>query len=301
MNNLGQTRPMLRLAGQSADYHAAILRKHGVTVGWPCPDCGRAIEASDWDKDICPCGRPYPFPCGRECGQYVHPQKPKTGRWYDCYVECDDCAQRTRRGRVQTTLEAVVPKAVFAASRNYQDLRHRFELVRAGADWCARSCGRGGGWSSLYVHGNTGAGKSVGVARLVEEAMLRGIVSDLDWLLEEDLVEAAKTRFRDEDASGPARLLERARRVELLVVDELFSRGAAGYTANASIVVGSIFRSRFDEGLPTIITSNSPLSTGGRSMWSIVFDSRVESRWHAVGHEVACTGPDLRASQRRAR
>ena len=294
---------------------AALLEVHGIVLGESaCPSCDRRYELADRPRRKCPgCGRPWSERCaGEGCRSLIQPtplvRDQRIVGWYDGGSQCEACLDKSRHGERIAILTAQIPDEIrlFAGKAFHRDaerLDWRVEAEAAVEAWLRRRCGLDGWPSCLYFHGPVGTGKSVLVARAATLAITKGLVRDLEWTRERAMIDAAKRVF-DKDPSW-RRWLDRCMEVQLLVVDEMFSRhdvGGSGMTEHVAGELGELWRVRFERQLPTLITSNLALDTevsdfGGEgrvSKWATVFDSRVESRWKQAGKEIGIVGPDMR-------
>jgi hypothetical protein len=273
---------------------AVMLEVHGVQMGrWECPGCHRPLLSTDYPVRACPgCQRPLPRRCASSgCSDLCEPLR-RGSLWYDPPTICTGCQEDTARAaRLEMLRDEVPGRQLGLASQSYQRLDHRAIAEDALVEWVSLAAGQRGGPTAIYLHGNTGAGKTVAAAHATSKLVLGGVHHTLCWVREWDLLEAAKRRFADDP--GPSALLAKAKGAALLVVDELFSRGAEAYTVNASQTIGEIFRVRFEEGRATLMTSNEG------PMFGVAFDSRIESRWMDCGRAIDCSGPDLRATDGR--
>lgn len=252
-----------------------MLRVHGLTAGDACPGCSRTWSLAEVQSlpERCPdCRRPLPVRCHADCGALVDPGG-EPGAWQRPAQLCPRCVVTMR------ALAAGVPRALDEAARDLRSYRHRVEARSALQRWLDGVLG------AVYVHGNVGAGKSV----LLAWALRRLLESQPDatalWVTEGELLDAAKTRY-DRDDSRSRDLLRLAAEVDVLVVDELFSRGG-GWSEFAARTVSDLLARQLERGR-VLIASNEP------PRWAEVLDTRVASRFGAVGEVVEVRGSDLR-------
>lgn len=285
---------------------AAIMRRvYGIAPGWQCPGCARPFELSDYPSQQCrACGRPYPRRCtgvpdmttqkaSHGCGKRVEPVQYEAGWGYPAQA-CDSCQRSSEHQRRAERLRRDLPRGLADdAATDYWDVPHRYQADEMGRRWVEQyRLGYDGGPSALHLWGSVGTGKTRSAARTVWRAVVeRGYVESVVWMREQDLLDAHSGRWRggDDRRDEAWDVLERAKGAPLLVVDELWAH-AKEYTDKARSTIGEVFRVRFEERMPTLVTSNEPPQYG-------LFDSRVDSRWGGVGQAVEVTGPDLRRAR----
>lgn len=290
-----------RLRARGGDPVETLRRSRGVVAGeWGCPSCGETYPPARAPRPVCACGRPLPRRCEgipeghgaepRSCDAWVEPEW-GPGGWYE-RTWCRDCLAEWRRQVVVRRARSVVPAHLLdLALPEPADYGHRTEALEALEAWIDRCCGRAdSGPRLVYLHGNVGAGKSVAAAWATVELMVRLGDAEAAWIREPELLEATRHLYGD-DAWGGA-VVERIRRADVLVLDELASRTGprqeTGWTPHAARVVAGVLLERLEAGAPTLVTSNEP------PRWAELFDSRVESRASALQRVVECSGPDLR-------
>lgn len=282
-----------------------LLRVHGIEFdSWLCPSCERLLVREDYPTSRCPgCARPLPRRClTKRCTGVVEPTSWTSGKgrvnWVEPASHCADCDRASVEVSRRAVWQARVPAQFQGwATTGYERQEWHSPLAR----WMRgeiRTLPVG------YLWGPVGVGKSVAAARLAHNLLVEGVVPDMVWVREWDLLNAHKGQFArgddaDELATDSRAILERARVTPLLVVDELFSRGAEGWldgrgnpTAGAR-AIGELFYERFEaatsRGLITVIVSNE------QPQWSAVFDSRVESRFDRCSRTFYADGENLRA------
>ena len=146
----------------------------------------------------------------------------------------------------------------------------------------------------LYLHGKSGAGKSFCAAWLIynrkikrlmnywdDEHRWKGIASGTAWVSAYDAVD--KTN------------MEWLRKTPLLVLDDL---GTEAQSPANKATIGEIISKRYDNDVPTIITSNLELSSDDSSKYTCerLYGRRVVDRIADSGKVVAFKGPSMRTS-----
>lgn len=233
-------------------------------------------------------------PVKYERGEYDYPGT--EDRWSRPADTCDECKAAVRAATVASLIGQAIPRDLIRVARQFRPIPERSTLEDVLRSWWRGGCKTSQGKTAIYAHGNTGIGKSVAMAWACAKAVADDVIhgSDILWLYESEIVDAAKTMYRDE--SDGARIIKRASTVRVLVIEELFSRSgpvdpthrASGWTEHSARVVSEILCRRFQSELPTLMTSNEPPA------FDSVFDNRVKSRFAACGVVVNVHGPDLR-------
>lgn len=303
--------------------HGVMWRVHGLSPGEStCASCGRVVELYDYDHSNgrCPeCGRPWPMRCSRrDCPTLVQPERYQNdvrSGWDEPSSYCSGCENEdARKHREQllvrgTTSPTMNPWGVprrpkrFAVQA-YKPLPWRADLDTARRAWLSSDMGRDGTEASvLYVWGTgAGAGKTVGAARCVVEAVAMGLVRSLTWIREKRALQLLADRS-DEDARNT--FLRRLYDTDLLVVDEALKSAGAEYLTRDNILsrageaLRDVYHLRFEDGRPVIMTSNTwcgatARSPGDASAWEPIFGEPLASRFYAAAQAIRCEGHDLR-------
>ncbi len=299
-----------------------------------CGGCGMVAELWHYESrlkvqgkhalDTCyGCGFPYPRRCETEgCGAVVPARRGRrTIAPPDTF--CAECERHSNRHDRLVTLAREVGR--MAADGALEDILTPTKRPwRAGlAHWVDRALTET--TMALYIAGPSGTGKTRGIVWLARELYVERMrVSQLLMVRERDLIHAHRDQFdRNHEARAQeARdLLDFARDVPLLIVDEAFSRGHSAYSESASQTFAELYCRRFDQGDRfTVLASNQPaLSRPGRrdllanepepdtvtlteadlrvqvdELFSGVLDGRVASRFKRVGRVLAAAGSDMR-------
>lgn len=294
-----------------------------------CAGCQRVFRRSDYPFPIVDGGPSCPH-CGRllgrrcltvGCAAVIEPTPELTTRrdgssvtrWRESpQAHCEACTVRQGESSRRALWAAHVPRHLQSfAGENFKTFAwHGDPRQSDGVRGWLRRLSRPEQESrrpstTLYVCGPTGVGKSVALARLARHLVDLPSVGDIEWLTESELIEAYKRQYArgeqadvETGATSGRRTLERARVVDLLVLDELFSVRGQPYTGQAGRAIGAILYERFESGRLTLIASNEP--DGAPSLQDVgrlaakVFDDRVASRLEGCTDVVRAWGDDLR-------
>lgn len=231
------------------------------------------------------CGKYLPRLCSADgCDTFV-PSFGEPDYWCEPWPFCRACLNEEARTEREAVLQLIPQRIRHAAVKGWEGrYEHRKKAGAAMAEWIDCKLGYEGGPSTLYLYGNVGSGKTTLAARAATKAVTDGIVADLLWVKEFDAINAAKSQYSREEA---AQLIENMSHTALLIYDEMWS-AAGSYTEHVKSTLTSIFSLRFEEGRPTIITSNEP------PLWLQVLDTRVDSRFNGCARTIEVRGPDLR-------
>lgn len=219
-------------------------RRHECYRGWTCPTCGEKVE---WVE--------------REVGE-------RTGNWYTD-EGLDPC--RCIREAYQPAYDAFVREhwAEAAAGEwvtngippRYRDAAFASFVARPGTEEGITACkayaeafeiGKTAG--GLFLFGPFGAGKThLGVATaraIVERTLVRVVFKSTIGLMMEIKANFGRRRAPDDDTKDPVTM---ALEAELLILDDLGQEAPSEF--NQGTMAGIIWH-RYDQNLPTIITSN---------------------------------------------
>lgn len=256
---------------------------------WFCPSCDREWTLEDHGKSVCDCGRPLQTTCcTSDCSNVVEPML-YGETWHVPQPYCAECIDRKARERRKEILEQIPKRLLDHAAGDYWREDHRHRLDHTLAKWIKSDCGRRDrGPSAVYVWGSVGVGKTVSVTRAVHHLVMSGKARSMLYCREADLIFAAKHLYGDNGQSNQ-RLINRAKRCELLFVDEMFASPDA-YTDHVAHVLGDVFAARFEHSRPSIFTSNEA------PLWGSVFDQRVRSRFELVSVVDNVVAPDMRST-----
>lgn len=306
-----------------------LIRVYGIEPGWHCTGCGRPYELDDLVRKTgndgkpcygaCPgCRKPLPRRCATKgCAGLVDPL-PGHGRrgssttlWYDGPPHCTTCDQNVVARTRATTMAARIPSMAMTAALSWlPDTPWRRTLSAIASTWAQGSRNV----ACLYIHGPVGTGKSVAAAFVVRRAYTAlGDAADFVWCTERQLLDAHRDRFDSGDAawikeraSRAVDLIHGAKYKPMLVIDELWSGGAGGYTDKQVELVWDILSHRLDNRLLTILVSNTPYLPDESDLLNTVWHfglghgadrqrgEAMASRFSLVGEEVEANGRDRR-------
>ena len=268
-----------------------FLRTHGLSPGDACHECGKAMDELSFGGCL-HCDAPLQELCDhKHCVEVVLPIRDRSQSWTDPLSLCPrheiEIAGEHQRA---AALRWFPPYLQRKLAEGFVFLEHRRQLDVALERWLVTMRDDRYGRNSLYVYGAVGVGKTFATSWALYRALASKAldIGSALYVGEWDLVEAAKARFSDAVGTESRDLLSNARTAEVLLLDDLFSRGKGMYSPKSAETVGEILSHRFERGLATLITSNNP------PMWLDVFDARVESRWSECGRMVRCDGRDMR-------
>ena len=263
-----------------------MLKLHGMSHGDPCWACGVETETVGCYASFCQhCKANFPRRCNTYgCGTMVHPSG--KSEYDEPHHLCRTCRSamnvETRTGMLDDIPASVMKPAV----SDYWKLPHREGLDSLMARWI-----KGPGFANLYIKGGCGTGKTVAAARAAHFLVQRGKVDSMMWCREYDMVQWAKSRWRN-DGVGEENL-RRATDVDLLVIDEMFFRPPTSegtyHTEKERAALADLFCKRFEDiSKRTIMVSNE------RPMFSGVYDRRAMSRFEGSTEYIEVNGHDLR-------
>ena len=140
--------------------------------------------------------------------------------------------------------------------------------------------------TGLYFYGDVGTGKTTIAARCAVKAIRSGNVRSFVWVKEYDLMMAAKSMGYEAKQEASA-LFDRVSNSDLAVIDEMFAVSES-LSDTARVMIGQAIAKRFEQKLPTIVTSNHDPA------WADLYDVRVNSRFNGMFNVIKLNGPDLR-------
>ena len=282
---------------EAKDFRCRKCGKPPVNVNAPPAGvCRQPVDGKDrW------CGTPLPRRCV-SCSNINEPRN-LDGYWVDPWPFCDDCENEQRREVLAETLRRVIPSQLRAAAKSfYHKASHRRRLVDALTGWLeVDKLGKAGGPSCVLAWGSRGSGKSVAASWLVGKALAARGVYGAQYVTEDDLLTAALGQFSDDKtkAHAAANLLASCRSTPLLVLDELGSGRALGYSPRETKETLRVLHDRLSERKPTVLVSNlapTRVEAEGRDSFLGWLDERIVSRFEGNGLAIECTGPDMRIS-----
>lgn len=306
---------------------------HGLVPGESvCDGCGREVKLEDTGR-CAGCGKPYPYRChgftmpiGAAAGSvsvakcmsmlYPVPHQVTNARgvvltaWDDTERSCGHCVRESRRiTRAMDWLtafrraggderERAARKEILPNVQGYEEHRHRAELDAAIEDWLSDRA-----QPSMFVWGPVGCGKTTSIAKASYEAFVeRQNVHSFMFCEQGDLLRAYRAQYGDADRERreeATKFIELLSRVDLLVVDEMFSFVDVKnpWTATAAQDLGDVFRHRFAMKRKTLFGSNQDPRMDGdlkESLWARTFDERMADRARIAVRVVHVRGKSLR-------
>lgn len=120
----------------------------------------------------------------------------------------------------------------------------------------------------LYIHGRVGSGKTHLACSIANELVKRGV--EVLFVVVPDYLEEIKHSWDQGNEYNEKEILDRAREVAVLVMDDL---GAHSYSDWTKSKIYSILNHRINNNLPTVITSNLEYLEVGEYL-----DYRISSR-----------------------
>lgn len=194
----------------------------------------------------------------------AEPGDPKFGMLFPCI--CTTERQQAKLSRELNNLS------------NLESLRHltfeSFDSSQRGTEAAfriAREYGRTtDGW--LVLHGGVGVGKTHLAAAIANAYASRNIQASVYFRVVPDLLDQLRATFDPETGVAYDERFHQIRNANLLVLDDL---GTENSTAWASEKLFQIINHRYNEQLPTVITSNAKLDRIEDRIVSRMLDSRL--------------------------
>jgi predicted RNA-binding Zn-ribbon protein involved in translation (DUF1610 family) len=266
-------------------------RNHGIDwdVGAVCEGCGTVTAFENRPtNNACPaCGRMWPFRCrGVGCDVLIEPDY-ANGHWYEPYPYCRECERNRLAEGAEVMFEEIPQGTLSNAIDGWRRAKHRVDAEKECKFWLKHDLGRDyGNMTGLYFYGDVGTGKTTIAARCAVKAIRSGRVRSFIWVKEYDLMMATKAMGYDAKKEAAA-LFKRVETAELAVIDEMFAVSES-LTDHAKVMIGQAIAKRFEDRLPTIVTSNHDPA------WAALYDVRVNSRFNGMFNVMKLDGPDLR-------
>lgn len=196
----------------------------------------------------------------------VQPGDPKFGMAFPCV--CTNEKQRTRLARELNSLS------------NLESLRHltfeNFDAVQPGTEQAfrvSREYARSsGGW--LVLHGGVGVGKTHLAAAIANAYASRHDQAAVYFRVVPDLLDQLRATFDPETGVAYDERFQQIRNANLLVLDDL---GTENTTSWASEKLFQLINHRYNEQLPTVITSNAKLDRIEDRIVSRMLDTRLST------------------------
>mgnify|MGYP002640519016 FL=1 len=147
--------------------------------------------------------------------------------------------------------------------------------------------------SGLYIHGETGRGKSFLAGRWAWRYFSSTARAKILWVDWRQLVRDARSRYRNGEAGDKANdAIDAAINAQVIVLDDF---GAGRMTDAVEDLADELFDHRYTHRLFTVVTSNLPLvATNGGPSVKAMFGDRVFSRVAGLCNPVMVGGDDGR-------
>lgn len=214
-------------------------------------------------------------PCPKCSGRGVYIKDGHTA------VVCS-CSKRTRilnLARSSHMTEKLVNKTFRSFSLEYYSRtltdpfneRTHYEIASRALESCrnfVKECLNGKNPRGLYIFGQVGSGKTHLACSIANELIRGG--TEVLFVVVPDYLDQIKHSWDESSGSSEKEILDRAREVAVLVMDDL---GAHSYSEWTKSRIYSILNHRINNSLPTVITSNLEYLEVGNYL-----DHRISSR-----------------------
>lgn len=193
---------------------------------------------------------------------------------YDAMQEADRIEREQRLARFTSSLRK---RHKFATLEQVADRKPA--LAEALAEWHPTEGG-------LYLYGGFGVGKTFAAVAAARHAFEARYIDDIAFANVTALIEDTFAGIRDRSGRVPRFNFDHLRTVPLLILDDL---GAEAPTPYVRSRVYSLVNDRYEQELPTIVTSNENLDTIAATT-----GGRVASRLAGTCRKMQLTGDDIR-------
>ena len=254
-----------------------IHRIHGITCGeYQCAGCGEVFIEQNYPAVVCVvCNVPLPRICvTKSCGNRVEPLRASDGRggvqWYEPTLDCYECQRYSGRAQRSAWIESITPPHIHQhlGSSYYWATPGREDLDSDLKQWFIdERCGASSMCHMLYVYGNEGAGKSVGVMFHASKNHMCKRIDGLFYVSEEELLTANANRYSDqrEAKERAVSLFAKCSATHVLVVDDVGNRQA--YRPGQAEMYGRVLGERMRLGKATIVIGQRTLVDGAPFNW----------------------------------
>ncbi len=245
---------------------AQIMKKvHGIDVGaWSCPNCNRTLQEEDYPSATCRgCGQAtLPRVCNTKgCVNLCQPMTAINDRgavsYYDPPTFCETCTKQGSRKQRAQWCERVTPADIYSGAIDYEIRKNGRESLDNTIGWWFSEdrFGKVSGQSFVYVYGEHGAGKSVGVMAHAIRGHIKGIISGLWYVSNADVERMARGTYSDdrEEKASSGRSFYKCSTTDLLVIDDAGNK--QGITRSVRSAYERIIGDRFRRMAPTIVIS----------------------------------------------
>jgi DNA replication protein DnaC len=193
---------------------------------------------------------------------------PNFGRIFPC-----QCTVERREAVLATELRAMSNLDAFA-ERTFDTFDPGVAGVREGYDAAVKFARNPHGW--LFLHGSCGGGKThlaVAIANYAMERQKMGVL----FAVVPDLLDHLRATFDPGNGVAYDERFNAIRNAQLLILDDL---GTENTTPWAREKLYQIFNHRYNEHLPTVITSNQDFKRIEERVLSRILDTRLTTYVH---------------------
>lgn len=254
-----------------------IYRIHGIVCGeYKCPHCSRVYMEEDYPSGQCvECGTPLPHVCvNKTCINVVDPIRVEGENggvmYYPPTLDCSECQKFAGRAQRAAYIEAITPSYIHKnlGAAYYWNREGRGRLDEDLKGWfTSERCGELSRVHMLYVHGEAGTGKSVGVMYHAAINHLSRKVDGLFYACEDSLINHNAERYADSRDIRDRALsyFTKCSTTPLLIVDDLGSR--ANYRPAQVEMYARVLGERLRLGKATIVIGRRPPVDGSPFSW----------------------------------
>lgn len=193
---------------------------------------------------------------------------PNFGRIFPC-----QCTVERREARMVDDLRKLSNLDAFA-DRTFESFDGAVDGVEEAFDAAVHYARNPHGW--LFLHGNCGGGKTHLAAAIANYAMERQKMNVL-FAVVPDLLDHLRSAFDPSNSIGYDDRFNAIRNAQLLVLDDL---GTENTTPWAREKLYQIFNHRYNEQMPTVITSNQDFKRIDERVLSRILDTRLTIYLH---------------------
>jgi DNA replication protein DnaC len=193
---------------------------------------------------------------------------PNFGRIFPC-----ECKVREREDKLIDDLRRLSNLDAFA-DRTFENFDHEIEGLSGAYAAAVQYARNPHGW--LFLHGNCGCGKTHLAVAIALHAMQRQKMSVL-FAVVPDLLDHLRATFDPSAGVAYDDRFNAVRNAQLLVLDDL---GTENTTPWAREKLYQIFNHRYNEQLPTVITSNQDFRKIEERVLSRLLDTRLTTYLH---------------------
>ncbi len=244
-------------------HHELIQRIHGIVCGeYKCPGCGSPFLEQHYPSSRCvACGAPLPRICvTRSCGNRVEPLRVEDERggvrWYEPYLDCHECQKFSGRSQRSAWIENITPPHIqqYIGSSYHWATTGRQGLDESLKQWfTVERCGADSRCHMLYVYGEEGCGKSVGVMFHAAKNHMSNRIEGLFYVSEDQLLAANANKYADqrESKEDAIALFAKCSGTKMLILDDMGNR--SNYRPGQAELYGRVLGERIRLGRATIV------------------------------------------------